>query len=433
MPAPSGTAAVRPQDRLPWKLWLVVVVLAAIQFTNTVDFMIMMPLSPQFMRMFGISAQQFAFAVSAYAFAAGLTSVAATLVLDRFDRRPALLWLCAGLAVGTLCCALADSYPALVAARIVCGAFGGLIGAVCLAAVGDLIPESHRGRATGVLMSSFSVATIAGLPAGIWLATRFSWHAPFYLLAAVAALLVVLSLWLLPPMRGHLAHPAQRSFELARLTEVLAPWPHRLSYLFMGSLTLAGMCVVPFIAAYMVGNVGLAEQDIPLLYACGGACTLFSMNAIGRVADFHGKLPVYLITAGASVFVTLALTHLPPVPLWGAVLMMCLFMTSMSGRFVPAMAMVTTAGVPALRGGFMSLNSAITQFASATATYLAGFLVVTKSDGRLEGFGTIGWVSAGLAMLAMTFAPALSRAASARLAPPRATVSRPRPDSEIVP
>lgn len=140
------------------------------------------------------------------------------------------------------------------------------------------------------------------------------------------------------------------------------------------------------------------------------------MNAIGRVADFHGKLPVYLVTAGASVLVTLLLTQLPRVPLWGAILVMCLFMTTMSGRFVPAMAMVTTAGVPALRGGFMSLNSAITQFASATATYLSGFLVETKGDGSLVGFDQIGWVSAALALVAMTFAPALAREASARVA-----------------
>lgn len=411
LPAPPGVPAVRPQDRLPWRLWLVVVVLAAIQFINTVDFMIMMPLSPQFMRMFGISAQQFALAVSAYAFAAGISSIAATLVLDRFDRRLALLWLFGGLSIGTLFCALADTYAALLAARIFCGIFGGIIGAITLAAVGDLIPESHRGRATGVLMSSFSIATIAGLPAGIWLAALYGWHAPFYSLAAAGAVLVGLAAWLLPPMRHHLEDPTRRTgFALARLTEVLAPLPHRLSFAFMGCLTLAGMCVVPFIAAYMVGNVGLTEQQIPLLYACGGACTLVSMNAIGRLADFRGKLPVYLVTAACSVLVTLGLTHLPKVPLWWAVAAMCCFMITMSGRFVPAMAMVTSAGVPALRGGFMSLNSAITQFASATATFLSGYLVHTKADGSLEGFGLIGWVSAGLAVVAMFFAPALSRA-----------------------
>lgn len=404
--------ALNLRSPLPWRLWLVVLVLAAIQFLNTVDFMIMMPLSPQFMRIFGISAQQFAFAVSAYAFAAGFSSIAATLFLDRFDRRKSVLWLVTGLALGTLFCALAENYAAMVTARIVCGIFGGVIGAVALAAVGDVIPETHRGRATGVLMSSFSLATIAGLPAGVWLAAKFSWHAPFYILAAGGLLLVALAAWLLPPMRHHLDDPARPThFELARLTEVLAPVAHQRAFAFMGFLTLAGMTVAPFIAAYMVGNVGLSEDQIPWLYACGGACTLISMNAVGRLADFRGKLPVFLISASCSIAVTLGLTHLPKVSFFGAVLAMCAFMVSMSARFVPAMAMVTSAGVPALRGGFMSLNSAFTQFASAAATYLGGFLVTTRTDGSLDGFTLIGWTSAGLAVVTLLLAPSVARVA----------------------
>ncbi len=405
MPAPPGIATARPGDRLPARLWLVVVVLAAIQFINTVDFMIMMPLSPQFMRIFGITAQQFAAAVSAYAFAAGLSGVAATFFLDRFDRRRAMLGLFAGLCVGTVACAVANSYVALVGARIFCGLFGGVIGATALAAMGDLVPESHRARATGVIMSSFSLATILGLPAGLWIAARWGWHAPFFSLAAVGGGLLFVAAWLLPPMRGHLTGRAvQSGFQLERLFEVLKPRPHQRAFALMAALTLAGMCVVPYIAAFMVGNVGLDEQQIPLLYACGGACTLVSMNVIGRIADFRGKLPIFVLVATLSIGVTLTLTHLPPVRLGVAIVVMCAFMVTMSGRFVPAMAMVTSAGEAKLRGGFMSLNSAVQQFASAASTFFSGFLVTTLPGGRIEGYGLIGWVSGGLALAAILLA-----------------------------
>ena len=191
-------------DRLPGRLWLVLAVLATIQFTNIVDFLIMMPLGPQFMRIFAITPGQFGFVVSAYAFSAGLSGLAAAFFLDRFDRRVAILALYAGLTLGTLCCGFAPNFPALVAARILTGIFGGIIGAAVLSATGDLIPESHRGRAMGLIMSSFSIAAVAGVPLGLWLASRGGWHRPFIVLAAAGAVIWVIAARLLPPMRGHL-------------------------------------------------------------------------------------------------------------------------------------------------------------------------------------------------------------------------------------
>ena len=410
--AELAKAGVSPaSDRLPGRSWLMLFVLATIQFTNIVDFLIMMPLGPQFMRIFSISPGQFGFVVSAYAFSAGVSGVAAAFFLDRFDRRVAILALYAGLTLGTLSCGLAPNFTALVAARILTGIFGGIIGAAVLSATGDLIPESHRGRAMGIIMSSFSMAAVAGVPLGLWLASSGGWHRPFLVLAGAGAVIWLIAARLLPPMRGHLQGASRvRSHPLQQLREIVAPANHRRAYALMASLTLAGMCVVPYLSAYVVANTGFMEDQLFLIYLLGGACTLVSMNVIGRLADFHGKFPVFAVVAACSIVTTLTLTHLPDVSRPFLLMVTSFFMVFMSGRFIPAMAMITSSAEPRLRGGFMSLNTSVQQFASAFASLGSGLIVGQASDGRISGYGTIGFISAGLVIASILLASRLRKA-----------------------
>ena len=400
-PAPSPPTAA---PGLPLRIWLLLGVLATTQFLNTVDFMIMMPLSPQFMRLFGITISEFSAAVSAYAVAAGVAGLGAALVLDRYGRRASLLVIFGGLVVGTFFCALAPSYGALLAARIFCGLFGGILGASVLAAVGDLVPDSHRGRAVGLVMSSFSLATVLGLPLGLWLADRWGWHAPFLTLAGAGAVLWVLAARLLPPMRAHLTAGNARIRPFDRLVGALRPAAHRRAYALMGALTLAGMCVVPYIAAYLVGNVGLEERRLTLVYAVGGAGTLVSMNVVGRLADSFDRFRVFAGVCGGSMLVTLALTHAPSLGLGAALALSAAMMVFMSGRFIPAMAMATTAGDPAQRGAYMGVMASVQQFASGLAALASGWVVASDAAGRLTGYGIIGWISAGLAAASIPLA-----------------------------
>lgn len=185
---------------------LLIFTLAAIQFTHMMDFVIMMPLGPQLMRIFNISPGEFGLLVSAYTFSAAVAGFLSALFIDRFDRKHAMLGLYFGFTIGTLACALAPTYSLLLAARVVAGAFGGVLGALILAVIGDAIPEHRRGAATGKVMAAFSVASIAGVPVGLYLASVTSWHAPFYLLAGLSFLVLIASFWLLPTMRGHLTN-----------------------------------------------------------------------------------------------------------------------------------------------------------------------------------------------------------------------------------
>ena len=367
-------------------------VLAAIQFTAIVDFLIILPLGPQYMRVFGINPGQFTVIVSAYAISAGLSGIAAGFLLDHFDRKKALLGLYFGFAVGTLLCAVATSYSFLVGARVTAGAFGGVAGALILAIIGDVVPEGRRGAAMGLVMSSFSVASICGVPIGLLLASHINWHVPFYVLAGLSLLILCATAWIMPSMRGHLIH-GKDEHPVMRVAAVLSHLDHQMAFVFMAVLTFTGFLIFPNLANYMVWNVGLTESQLPLIYLAGGACTVFSMNWIGRWADRSGKLRVFTQMSLLALIPILLLTNLPRVPLIPAVATSTLLMICMSGRMVPAMALMTASIEARYRGGFMSINSSVQQFACGVAAYLSGRILGQTSTGELTHFPLIGLIS----------------------------------------
>ncbi len=345
--------------------------LAAINFTTVLDFVIILPLGPNFKEVFNIVEYQFGYIVSAYGIAAAVTGFAAGFFLDRFDRKKALIWLYAGFTIGTLCCGLSNSYILLVASRALAGAFGGVVGAVILAIVGDVIPMERRGAAMGLVMSAFSISSIVGVPLGLMLANKFDWHVTFYALAGVSLIILGFAAWVTPPLRSHLEH-ARDQHPVERALAVITHPDHRKAYIFMAGLTCAGFLVFPYIATYMVSNVGLTKKELPWIYLSGGLFTLVSMNLVGRWSDRAGKLKVFTLTSLSTAVPILLLTNLPKVPLAVAVACSTLLMICMSARMVPAMAMMTAAVEARDRGGFMSINSAVQQLAMGLTSIIGG-------------------------------------------------------------
>jgi predicted MFS family arabinose efflux permease len=373
-------------------------VLAGIQFTHIVDFMIIMPLGPQFMQLFGIGPRQFSLLVSAYTLSAGIVGLLAALFIDRFDRRHSLLALYVGFLVATLACGLAPGYGWLLLARAIAGAFGGVLGATVFAIVGDVVPESRRGAAMGTVMSAFSLAAVAGVPIGLLLANAFGWRAPFLFLTALNVVVLFFAARHVPRLR-HQVHHAQGRSAVAQLLEVFARRNHVRAFALVATLTLGAFAVIPFISPYMVANVGLTLDELPLIYLAGGLMTLFTARLIGRLADRHGKRRVFMATALLSVVPMLLVTTLPAVPLGIAILVTTLFMVLVSGRFVPAMAMITASVEPRLRGSFLSVNASVQQFGSSAATLAAGLVIGRGADGALTHYGTVG-AGAALATIA---------------------------------
>ncbi|HQR53783.1 MAG TPA: MFS transporter [Burkholderiales bacterium] len=388
-------------------------VLAGIQFAHIVDFMIMMPLGPQFMTLFHIGPHQFSLLVSSYTLSAGTAGLIAALFVDRFDRRHALLSLYTGFIVATFACGLAPGYAWLLAARAAAGAFGGLLGASVLAIVGDVIPESRRGAAMGTVMSAFSLAAVAGVPTGLVLANAFGWRAPFLSLSAVSLVILALARRHVPRLRHHVRHAQGRS-ALAQLAAVLGHRNHLRAFALVAVLTVSAFAVIPFISPYLVSNTGLTLDELPLVYLSGGLMTLFTARLIGRLADRHGKRRVFIAIALLSLIPILLITHLPVAPLAVTITVTTLFMVLVSGRFVPAMALITASVEPRLRGSFMSVHASVQQFASAFATLGAGLVITRGADGALTHYGSVGWAAALATVTAVLIARTLRRAPRAR-------------------
>lgn len=381
----------------------IVAVLAAVQFTNIMDFMIMMPLGPQLMRVMHISAKQFGLLVAAYTLTAAVTSLAIAFYTDRFDRRQTLLLLYIGFMVSTLLCGLAPNYEALLAARALAGAFGGVAGATVHSIIGDAIPEQRRGQATGVIMSAFALASIVGVPIGLVLAAHYSWRSPFVFLVIVSMVVLTAAAKILPPLRSHIVEGTAHQ-PLQQMKSVLSEGNHLRAFAFMFVLMFAGFSVIPFISPYMVANVGLKETDLPYLYLFGGIATAFSSRYIGKLADKHGKKQVFTVIGLISMVPLLITTNLPRVPVWVAICASVIFMVFVSGRFVPAMALVISSVQPRLRGGFMSINSAIQQLGLGLASMLSGFVIGHAADGTLTRYWVTGLVAVTATLIAIALA-----------------------------
>jgi DHA1 family inner membrane transport protein len=394
---------------------LILFILAAVQFITIVDFMIVMPLGPQFMRTLAIGPEQFALIVSSYTFAAGIAGLVASSIVDRFPRRTIFMVLYAGFLLGTLFCAIAPNYLLLIAARVATGAFGGILGGLSMTIVGDVFPDERRGRATGILMSGFAVASVAGVPLGLYLGTNHGWHVPFWALVVGGVPFLLLTPQVMPKLDGHLgrahAHP------LRSIVEMFSRRNHLRAFALTVALMLGSFSVFPFVSAYFVKNVGLTEDELPLLYVLGGALTLVAAPIVGRLADRFGKLKVYRIVAPLAAAMLLAITNLPPVPTWIAVVVFGSLMVSNIGRSIPAMAMITGSVEPRLRGGFMSANSAVQHIAAGVATSLGGAIVKQTPDGRLERFGLVGVMAAAATLATLWLA---GRVRSAEIAPAKA-------------
>jgi len=374
--------------------WLLLT-LAGIQFTYILDFMVMMPLGPQFTRLFDISDAQFGALVSAYTFSAGASGLAASAYLDRFDRKRLLVVLYTLFALSTMGCALAMTYGQFFVARVGAGLFGGVLSALIQTILADVVPFERRGRAMGVVMSSFSVSTVAGVPLGLYLAAAFSWHAPFWLVVGLCGVFGAMAYWTVPQLRAHLDHPDRHSV-WGEIVATVQERNHQWSFAFTMVSILTGFMIIPYITIYLETNLAVSNRDIPLLYLAGGAATLVSARWIGVLSDRLGKRYMYERLAALVGIPLFTLTLMPPAPFWVLTLVYVLFFVIVSGRMIPSMAVVSAAANPRRRGTFMAISGALQSFAMGLAALVGGLIIGRSADGQVTGY----WITALLGTLA---------------------------------
>ena len=389
--------------------WLLLT-LASIQFTSVLDFMIMMPLGPQLTQLFDISAGQFGFLVSAYTFAAGLSGLLAATYIDRFGRKRMMLTLYPLFGIAALACSLAPTYGWLITARVASGFFGGVLMALSQTIVAEVIPFERRGRAMGVVMTSFSVATVAGVPLALFLASSFNWHAPFLAIALMVSVFVLGALKTLPSLKGHVQAPSDDGSApsiFSNLRLVLVDPNHLRAYAMSSSMVFAGFAVIPYITLYLQANAGFVAEQIPYVYLCGGVCTLISARFIGHWSDRAGKAYAFRRLAILMPLPLLAMTLSADLPMAGVLVVSSILFVVMSGRMIPGMALIGASADPRRRGSFMTLNSAVQSLAMGLAALVGGQILGRDGNGHLTHYWMAALLGGGASLLSFVLASKL--------------------------
>ena len=392
----SSVSSAASKPKITRTEWALILLLAAVNFTHILDFVIVMPLGKQLMSELRISPTQFGYILSVYGIAACVAGILAATVVDRFDRRTVLLFNYAGFTVSTLACGLAPDYTWLLLARGLAGAFGGITASAIMAVIGDVFPNERRGAAIGAVTSAFAVASIVGLPAGLLLATHFGLGAPFFALAALSVPVWMVAYFRLPSLTSHRQRAGGKIWD--ELKQVMTHPSHLRSFAFMFALVMGTFTIIPFLAPYLELNCGASRSQVAIVYSVAGLFTLVGMNVVGHLTDRFGQRRVFLIAAIGSILMTVVATNIPP---WGVAVYAAAatgFMLTAAGRMIPAQAMMIGSSPPILRGRFMNLNNAVAHFATGVAPLVSG-AIITQAD---ESAPLVGYPQAG--MVAVAFA-----------------------------
>ena len=393
-PPPSPAIPFSPYQKI------VVGLLAFLQFAVIMDFMIMAPLGALIMPALDITPKQFGLVVSAYAFSAALSGFVTAGFADRFDRKKILMVFYAGFLIGTLWCGLAPTFELLLAARIVTGMFGGVIGSVVLAIATDLFDISQRGRVMGVIQTAFAASQVLGLPAGMFLSNHWDWHAPFVVLAALGTLGLA-AIWMkLAPVDGHLGK-AQEHSPFVHLWHTITEPRHLLAFLTVTLLATGAYMLMPFGSAFVVHNLGVELAHLPTIYFFTGICTIVFGPLIGKAADRLGRFRVFLFGSVLSMTVVLVYTHLGITPLPVVVLVNVVMFVGIFSRMIPFQALVTQVPEATKRGAFNAISASLQQVSGGVASVVAGHIVSQGVNGRIEHFPQVGYVVVGTTLLAI--------------------------------
>jgi predicted MFS family arabinose efflux permease len=378
----------------------VVALLAFLQFSIVLDFMIISPLGAIIMPDLDISPQRFGEIVSAYAFSAGVSGFLAAGFADRFDRKRFLLFFYAGFIVGTALCALAPSYPLLLAARIVTGLFGGVIASIVLAIATDLFPLEMRGRVMGVVQTAFSASQVLGIPVGLYVANRWNWHATFVMIVVIAIPVGLIIALYMRPVVGHLALKQNES-PWRHLTGTVSVPRYVMAFVTTALLVTGGYMLLPFASAYAVNNLGISLTDLPTVYLVSGLFTIFAGPLIGRASDVFGKFRTFIFGCALSMAMVVVYTHLPRVSVATLIVVNVFLFVGIFSRMIPSQALISAIPEAGKRGSFNAISASLQQLSGGIASIIAGIVVAQGPGGNIEHFDALGYIVVATTLLSL--------------------------------
>ncbi|MDR2270948.1 MAG: MFS transporter [Sphingobacterium sp.] len=388
---------------------LVVFLLAITQFTVVLDFMVMSPMGDILMKAIDLKPSQFGIAVSAYAFSAGASGLLTAGFADRFDRKKLLLFFYSGFIIGTFFCSFANDYWTLVAARIVTGLFGGVIGSISMAIITDIFTLQQRGRVMGFVQMGFGASQVLGIPIGLYIANNWGWHSAFLWIAVMALIIVIIIAVKLIPITAHIGLQKHQS-ALKHLWSTFSQKEYRIGFLATALLSIGGYMMMPFGSAFAVNNLHVSHEQLPLLFMISGIASLIIMPIVGKLSDRYDKFKIFALASIWLMVVVLIYTNLGVTPFYVVVVLNILMMAGILSRMTPSSALISA--VPAMkdRGAFMSISSSLQQLAGGVAASLAGVIIVQQTkESPLEHYPTLGIIVVLLSIVAIFMLYRVSR------------------------
>ncbi|MBI1341364.1 MAG: MFS transporter [Terrimonas sp.] len=385
---------------------IIVFILAALNFTHILDFIIMVPLGNYLMdpvKGLNLTAFQFGLLVASYSVSAFFSGLIVALLIDRFDRKRSLILGYIGFLLATIACGLAPNFGLLLPSRILAGLFGGVLGAQVLSIVADLFTYERRGRAMGAVMSAFAVATVIGIPLSLYLTNifNFNWHVPFLITGSVGLVLIPFMIRFLPRMTDHIkANENNARFDALLITMKIQI--QRRALIFSCLLMLGHFLVIPFIPSYLEFNKGFTKEQIPLILLCGGLASFIAAIYFGRFSDKKGKLPVFTWSLLFSLALVWILTNMPDMQLGIALLFFAILFMVVTSRIVVAQAMISEVVPQEQRGSFMSVNGSVQQLGQGLASLAAGAIMYTdKVSHIMYHYDWVGYLSIAILLISL--------------------------------
>ncbi|MDR0543346.1 MAG: MFS transporter [Dysgonamonadaceae bacterium] len=393
----------------------VVAALALLQFTIIMDFQIIMPLGDMLMKGLSIDTAQFGLLVSCYAFGAGIMGVLISTIADKFDRRKLLIFFYTGFILGTLLCGLSHSYRMLVAARSITGLFGGVIASITMAIVSDLFSLNQRGRVMGFVQMAFSVSQVLGIPAGILIANRWGWNATFFSVMVLACIIWIAIITKFRPIIEHKKLQISENM-LQRLWRVLSTKAYLTGFVFLTFVATGGAMIMPFSATFLINNVGVTLEQLPLVYIFTGVATIIAMPLIGRLSDRMEKYKLFVIGSLLSIAMTVIFSHLTPVPFWAVIVINIMMFVGISSGSVSGMALITAIPSQGDRGSYMSLGESLQLMANGMGAIVAGFIIAQHDESTaLVHFDRVGYIVATMSVFCIFLLYRINKMISVKL------------------
>lgn len=340
----------------------IAIVMAFIQFTNALEYMMLNPVFAFMAADFAVPVSFSGYVSGMYTSGAVLSGIIAFYWIDRFNKKRFLIANMALLSLLTFLTTLTSSFSLLLTLRFFAGLVGGTTMGVGISILINHAPTNLHGKMLATVIGSFSIVSIAGMPVILFLCTHYGWQVALWLISTLCLLALTLIIPIIPQ-----DHPV--SFDTLRPPSLDVD-----TLLFASSNALvqfSSMLVIPVLVPLMMQQLGASVNLLPWLFFVGGGTGYLSTKMTGVLTSRFSALT---LSTGSTIVFLLSLL----IPILGyphPALFIALFLGASYSRLVSSSAVTIQFPDNRQRAGFSSLQTSIMYLITTVAFFLSAFLL----------------------------------------------------------